>query len=471
MTSRILIVGGGISGLATAYFLQKEANAAGISLQYTVVEKESHLGGKVVSKRSDGFVIEGGPDAFLTQKPWALALAKELGLESELIGTNDHRRNVYVLHKGKLCLLPAGWRLTVPTQWGAFLKTPLLSPWGKLRILFDLIIPPRLDQSDESLADFITRRMGREVLDKLAAPIMAGIHIADPNRLSIQSTFTRYTDMERKYGSLIAGTRQQMKTAQTQDTNRDQPKLPMFMSFKGGVSTLIEALTDHLTGQIETGKSVQSLSRNGDDHYRAKLSDGAVAKFDAIVLTTPASLAAKLLAPTQPELAQKLAAIRYISSATISLAYKKSDINHPLDGFGFVVPKTEPSRLLAGTWVSSKFDHRAPDDYVLIRVFVGGYANEHLVDLADEGLVSIVREELGTIMGITAAPTEHYIYRWHKGTPQYDVGHLEHLAEIERLTENASGNIYLTGSSYRGVGLPDCVHQAELTAKRLIQDL
>lgn len=468
----ILIIGGGISGLATAYYLQKQAAARNLKLTYTLVEKEATLGGKVVSQQRNGFVIEGAPDSFLTQKPWALALARELGLEAELIGTNDQQRSVYILHKGQLCPLPAGWRLTVPTQWWPLLTTSLLSPWAKIRALYDLFVPPRLDASDESLADFVTRRFGREVLDKLAAPIMAGIHIADPARLSIQSTFARYPDMEKQVGSLIIGSRQQMKATQAKAKASPDagPKLPMFISFKGGMATLTEALTDCLTGQIVTGQAIETLQTTAAGH-QARLADGSTIEADALIVTTPANIASQLLRQSQPDLATKLAAIRYISSATISLAYKKSEIDHPLDGFGFVVPKTEPCRLLACTWVSTKFDHRAPTDQVLLRAFVGGYTHENLADLPDEDLLTIVREELQQIMGITATPTEQVIYRWPKGTPQYDVGHLSRVAEIETLAAQSSQPLYLTSSAFYGVGLPDCIHQAERTAQQLIESL
>ena len=477
MTSRrlhIVIVGGGISGLATAYYLQQQAQASNLPIDYTLVEQANTLGGKAITETTDGFVIEAGPDSFLTQKPAALALCEELGLEDRLIGTNDDRRNVYILYKGKLRRLPDGWRLTVPTQWWPMVTTPLLSPWGKLRAAMDLFIPPNKGNGDESMGDFIKRRMGKEVLDNLAAPIMAGIYIADPYTLSIQSTFPRFPAMEQKYGSLIKGTLagiSQMRAAAAK-RQAERPPRPMFMSLKGGVGELIKAVTAQLSGELVTGQAIATLRQSStaaEGAYQIQLTGGTSIQADAVVLATPAYASAQILQEANPTLATQLDQIRYISSATISLAFRKADVTHPLNGFGFVTPKTEPSRLLACTWTSTKFNHRVPEEHVLLRAFVGGYANESLVQLPDDELLAVVREELAQVMNIQAEPVRNRIFRWQRGTPQYDVGHLERVEAMEEMARTTLPGLYLTGNAYRGVGMPDCIQQARNTVDQIIQ--
>lgn len=467
----VVIIGGGIAGLATAYYLQKQARTQNLDLTYTLVESAPTFGGKINTKLTDGLVIEGGPDSFISQKPWAYQLCRELGLEDRLIGTNDERRKVYILHKGRLRPLPDGVMLIVPTRFMPFALSPLISPWGKLRMGLDLFVPPKTDETDESLADFIGRRLGREALEKIAEPLMAGIYVADPERLSLKSTFPRFIALEKKYGSLIKGMLSQRRAAQNGAAPR--PKLPLFMTLRGGLTELVETLVGKLEGELLTGQAVTGLTLKATEAspYQVKFNDGRTRRADSVVMATPAYVAAKLLAPHTPALAQKLGQIRYLSTATISLAFKRDEVSHPLDGFGFLVPKCEACQLMACTWVSTKFDHRAPTDRVLLRAFVGGYKHEELVDWSDEAMINLVREELAQIMGIEAQPTHQEIYRWPQGNAQYDVGHLDRVAEIETLAEETLPGFYLTGSAFRGVGLPDCIHQGEQTAEQVIQHL
>ena len=467
----VVIIGGGIAGLATAYYLQKQARAQNLALTYTLVESAPTFGGKITTKIMDGLVIEGGPDSFISQKPWGFQLCQELGLADQLIGTNDERRKTYILHKGRLRPLPDGVMLIVPTRLMPFALSPLISPWGKIRMGLERFIPPKTDEADESLANFIGRRLGREALEKIAEPLMAGIYVADPERLSLQSTFPRFMTMEKKYGSLIKGMRSQQRAMQNGSAPR--PQLPLFMTLRGGLTELVETLISKLEGELITGQMATGLtpSQTASSPYQVSMAGGQIYQADAVVMATPAYIASKLLAPHAPALAQKLSQIRYLSTATISLAFKRAEITHPLDGFGFVVPKSEPCRLMACTWVSTKFSHRAPADQVLLRAFVGGYKHQELVDLPDEALVNLVRGELAQIMGLKAQPTHQEIYRWPRGNAQYDVGHLERVAEIEALAEETRPGLYFTGSAFRGVGLPDCIHQGEQTAGRVIQYL
>ncbi|MFQ6059182.1 MAG: protoporphyrinogen oxidase [Anaerolineae bacterium] len=469
--TRVIIVGGGIAGLATAYYLQEGARAAGIRLEYILIESRPRFGGTIVTDRLDGFVIEGGPDCFLSQKPWALELCQQLGLADRLIGTNDERRKVYVLWQGRLHELPEGVMLIVPTRFAPFLRSSLLSLSGKLRMGLDLVIPPKRDDDDESLADFVRRRLGSEALEKIAEPLMAGIHVADPERLSLKATFPRFIELEKKHGSLIRGMLAQRRRAAARGPDGARRRWSMFVSLRGGLTELVEALVGRLSaGSLMAGRRVVGLSRplGGAAPYTVHLDDGTSLRADAVVLATPAYITAHLLEGLNPSLAGALRAIPYVSTATVSLGYKRADLIHPLDGFGFVVPKRENRKIMACTWTSAKFDGRAPHDHVLLRGFIGGTRAEHLVELDDEAMVRMVQEELRAIMGVTAEPVLARVYRWEKASPQYEVGHLERVAALEAMCAPHPG-LFLTGSAYRGVGIPDCIHDGALTAERVLR--
>jgi oxygen-dependent protoporphyrinogen oxidase len=486
----VAIVGGGIAGLATAYYLQQKARQADLPLTYSLIESAPAFGGKIRTDVQDGFVIEGGPDSFITQKPAALRLCRELGLGDRLVGTNDAQRKVYVLDGGRLRPLPDGVMLVVPTKFTPFALSPLISLPGKARMGLDLFIPPRRENSDESLANFIRRRLGQEALDKIAEPLMAGIHVADPERLSLQATFPRFIALEQKYGSLIKGMLAQ-KARSVRNHNGTGPKLPLFMTLRGGLRELVEALAARLEGELLLGTRVVELERDpgnstsGDGRYRLGLENGQTLLADAVILATPAYVAAGLVEPMHPALAAELRAIRYVSTATVSLGFRRAEFEHPLNGFGFVSARARPPRsvpraegkksrpssnvsLAACTWTSTKFNGRAPDEHVLVRGFVGGPRHEELVDLPDQTLVEGVREELRRVMGVHARPVVTRIYRWPQANPQYDVGHLERVGQIEALAADLP-DLYFTGSAYRGVGIPDCIEQGQNTAEAVLQ--
>ena len=464
----VVIIGGGIAGLSAAYYLQQIGPPG---LTYSLLESGDQWGGKIRTERRDGFVIEGGPDSFITQKPAAIELCRELGLEDRLLGTNEAQRKVYVLIDGRLRPLPDGVMLVIPTQFMPFITSPLISLPGKLRMGLDLIIPRRREAGDESLASFIRRRLGQEALEKIAEPLMSGIHVSDAERQSLAGTFPRFMDMERKYRSLIYG----MLAQKRQSARHSGARLPLFMTLRGGLGELVQTVVSRLKGDLRLNCPVVQLDgppagRDGKAgetsaarRYRVQLADGGVLAADAVVLATPSYTAADLLEASQPALAQQLRAIRHVSTATLSLGYRRAEFGHPLDGFGFVVPRREPTRLMACTWTSTKFDARAPADHVLLRVFLGGPHQEALVDLADETLLDLVRDELRCIMGITARPVLTRLFRWHQANPQYDVGHLERMDYIERLAAAMPG-LYLVGGAYRGVGIPDCITQGKRAA-------
>ncbi len=480
----VVIIGGGISGLSTAFNLQRQAHAAGLPLRYTLVERDTRFGGKLVTDTVGQFVVEGGPDSILTQKPWGIQLARDLGLEDQLIGINDLPRKVAFLAHGRPRPMPEGMTLIVPTKLWPFLRSPLLSPLGKLRMLLDLVIPPRQGDADATLADFIRRRFGEEALLKLAEPLLAGIHNSESERQSLLATFPRLREIERQYGSLIRGmraggrkTKDQGRKSQFESANSPSVLSPQssvlrsaFVTLRGGIGALAESLVRALDGRLISGLGVAALDYDpaAARPYRVRLEDGEILDADAVVLTAPSFVAADLVDRFQPELAAGLRRIRYVTTGTVSLAYAKREIGAPLDGYGLVIPRTERRRINAVTISSAKFTHRAPDDAVLLRVFVGGSRNPDVAELDDAPLLELARAELRDILGIQAEPLWSRIYRWPLANPQYDVGHLAHIDALEAL---CPAGLYLAGSAYRGVGIPDCARQGHAVAAQVLAAL
>jgi oxygen-dependent protoporphyrinogen oxidase len=476
-TPHVVIVGGGISGLSAAFYLQRAARAAGGWLRYTLVERDERFGGKIQTDTIAGaageFIVEGGPDSFITQKPWGLQLALDLGLEDRLLGTNQARHAVYVLVNGRPRPMPDGMMLIVPTRLMPFLRSPLLSLRGKLRMALDLCIPPRRDAADETLADFIRRRLGAEALDKLAEPLLAGIHSAEPELQSLLATFPRFRALEETYGSLIRGMLAQRRPSTTDQQPASIISRSSFVTLRGGVGELVRALLDALDGRLIAGRGVAAIDHDStaalhERPYRVLLDDGETLDADALILTTPAFAAADLVAPFQPALANALRQIRYVTTGTVSLAYHRADLGALLDGFGLVIPHSEGRRINALTISSIKFDHRAPTGDALLRVFVGGSRNPEVPDLDDAALLALVRTELRDILGIAVEPLWSRIYRWPRANPQYDLGHLDRMDALDGLLP---AGLYLSGSAYRGVGIPDCVRQGQEAAEKVVAQL
>jgi oxygen-dependent protoporphyrinogen oxidase len=472
----VIIIGGGIAGLSTAYALQEMTQAAGLPLACTLIEARKRLGGVILTERVDDFVIEAGPDSLLTQKPWGLDLCRTLGLSERLIGTNDWQRRIYVLWGGRLHALPQGLMLIVPTRVGPFLRSRLLSWPGKLRMGLEYFLPPRPPTGDESLAGFVRRRLGREALEKIAEPLLAGIYAGSSDDMSLLATFPRLRELEHTHGGLIRGVLALCRAMRQIAPTGNPTPTAMFMAPRSGMTEIVDALSGRLD-RVDTrlGQSVRRVVPHGDGQavpyrYAVQLDDAPTLHADAVVFATPAPITADLVEGFQPHLAAALRAIPYASSATISLAYRRRDVSHPLDGFGFLVGRHEGRRIMAATWTSTKFASRAPADSVLIRSFVGGSGREELVRLDDAALLALVREELGTVLGITSAPVLARIYRWERANPQYRVGHLERVEAMEQLLASYPG-LFLTGSAYRGVGVPDCIHQGTQTAQRLLSIL
>jgi oxygen-dependent protoporphyrinogen oxidase len=466
---RLIIVGGGIAGLSAAYFALEKTKKIGEPIHLQLLDEKDRLGGCILTEKVDDFVIEGGPDCFLYEKPWALALCEKLGLGDRILNTNENRK-VFILSKGKLHELPEGFMLMVPTSFMPFLRSSLISWPGKIRMAMDLFIPRKESDEEESLAEFVRRRLGGEALEKIAEPLVAGIHAGTPETMGLSSTFPRFIQMEKEYGSLIRGMLARRKMARKWE-NRKGPQRTMFLTLKDGLGEWVDRLREKIgEDRIILKKKVLGLRRTENGNYHIQLSDGTFLETDGLILATPSFVTAKIVEEINPKLTKILLTIPYVSSATVSLAYRRSQIRDPLDAFGFIIPRREKRKIMASTWTSVKFNHRAPKDYVLLRAFVGGANNEQLVSLDDDEMLRIVLEELMEIMGIEGEPILSKIYRWEKSMPQYLVGHLEKVAQIEERT-NLQPGLFLTGCAYKGIGISDSVHDAEMVAENAVEYL
>lgn len=451
----VAILGGGIAGLTVALHLQRQ------NTDFLLIEPERVLGGKVRTDSAGGFIIEGGPDAFLAEKPWARQLCEELGLGGEIIGTNDAQRRIFLVSRGRLRPLPDGVMMLAPVKPIPLLRSRLVSVPGVVRMAMEPFVPRRTEEGDESLGHFVRRRFGDEVFERIVDPLMSGIYAGDADQLSLDSTFPRLRDLEREHKSVIRG------LIATQRTIKSRPGAPssMFLSLRGGMARLTDAIVQRLDRQrVLTGVGAAEITRN--TCYRIRLSDGRTILADQLVVATPSHVAARLVHHLDPELAALLQQIPYVSTATVSLAYSRGDVAHPLNGFGFVVPRVEQRRITACTWVSSKLPSRAPDDGALLRCFIGRAGDEDWVSQSDDELVQRARGELQALMGITAAPLLWRVFRWERSMPQYRVGHQQLIGRIEARLSSLPG-LVLTGSAYRGVGLPDVIREAFAAAAKV----
>jgi oxygen-dependent protoporphyrinogen oxidase len=454
MDAPVAIIGGGISGLSTAYYLAK----AGVSS--TLIEARPRLGGVIQSEHVEGCVIEAGPDSFLSMKPAAMDLIRELGLADEVIGSNDHLRVTYVWKGGRLVPLPDGLQLMVPTKLVPLLATRLLSWPTKLRMGLELFHPPGRHPEDQSVANFITSHYGAEAVDYLAEPLLSGIYGGSPSALSISSVLPRFVELEAKYGSLTKGVLAELKA------NKAQAKrLPLFRTLKSGLGQLVSALAARLIGHttILQGRA-EAIERTGGG-FRIRLEHGSL-ECAQLVLACEAHSAAQLAATLDGRLADLLGSIPYSSSMTVALGFPDSVFPKPLDGFGFLVPKRERRRLVACTWVGTKFSHRVPSGTTLLRCFLGGMDDGAILSESDDAIISAVVNELHDIVGFRAAPAFSRIYRWPRSMAQYTVGHPARLAEIEARAAAIPG-FQLAGNAYTGIGIPDCIRMGKQAAESI----
>jgi protoporphyrinogen/coproporphyrinogen III oxidase len=442
--AEVVVVGGGIAGLAAAFRLRE------LGREVLLLEASPRLGGVIRTETLDGFVVEAGPDALLAQKPEGLALCDALGLAARVIPTSPRPHTVLVLHRGRLHPLPEGMMLAVPTRVLPFLRSGLFSWPGKLRMALDLVLPGRPSEDDESIASLLRRRFGAEAVERLGEPLMAGIHAGDPERLSMRATFPRLVELERRHGSLIRG------LWASRPRGPAAGGRPAFYSLAGGLGELVQALARRLPpSSVRLRSRVASLARR-EGGLAVALADGRAITAQAVIMAVPAYAAAPLVSPLSAEAGLLLQTIPFASSATVALGYRREDVAHPLDAHGLLVPRGEGLRSSGCTFASAKFAGRAPEGRVLLRAFLGGARDPDLLRLDDGALAALVRRELGPLLGIRGAPVAERVYRWPRATPQMEVGHLERMARLDAVVGDLPG-LFLTGAGLRGTGLPDSI--------------
>ncbi len=492
-TRRVAVIGGGTSGLAAAY-TPARARQAGAPLEEFLIEAGPKLGGVVHTENIDGFVVEAGPDSFLAEKPQAAAMARELGLGGDLIGSNDHARRTYILHHGRLLPLPDGLMFLVPTRIWPMVTTSLLPFSTKLAAVREWFAsPPNGEREDESVASFVRRHYGEAMVENIADPLLAGVYGGDSAALSVRSVLPRFWEMERKYGSLTRATLKSMRerrakaSSTTPDSTPWAPgdsssgKLPLFMTLKGGLEQLTERLASHLDkSRVLVQHPVRALefSPGGpagatdscSRRFLITLEGGKTLDADAIVLAVPAHVAAGLLPSLDHRLSELLEGIPYSSSMTVSMGFDATARATLPAGFGFLVPRKENRRMLACTFVHAKFDHRVPDGKAMLRCFLGGARDPEVLNLHDDEVTAIVRKELREILNFTAEPLFCRIHRWRASMAQYPVGHSGRIHAIEERLQDLPG-LYLAGNAYSGIGISDCIRTGKTAAEKALEFL
>ena len=478
MSKHVIVIGGGISGLAAAHRLTELSRAGALEVKVTLLEASDRLGGVIATEQTGALLLELGPDSYITDKPAALRLCERLGLTDRLIAPQHSTGlKLYTVHRGCLEPLPEGFLLMAPTRVASVLRSPLFSWSGKLRMGLEPLVPRRSGGDDESLASFVRRRLGREVLERVAQPLIGGIYASDPEHLSLTATMPRFPEMECNHGSVILGSRQAQKR-RAQSTSETGARWSLFVSIDGGMEVLVRSIEAALgPGVVRLGDEVRELSwnpdarrwrvvtgRNGSNPGSGEL------EADAVICTLPAHAAGDALTTLDAELAKELKAIPFSSTATVNLAYRRSDIAHPLDGYGFVVPHVENRAIMACTFSSVKYAGRAPEDIVLLRCFVGGALQPHLLDQFDESMEAQAHDDLGALLGISGEPILRRTTRYPDCMPQYNIGHLERVERIESRLKHFP-TLALAGKSYRGVGIADCVASGERAAETVVSGL
>jgi protoporphyrinogen/coproporphyrinogen III oxidase len=449
----VAVIGGGIAGLSAAYELSRRGRSV------VVLERDERPGGVILSEQVDGFTIDAGPDALLIQKPDGIRLCEEIGLGDRLVATRPPRL-AYIQRGGRLHPLPAGSVLGIPTSWGPFARTALFSWRGKARMAAELFVPAKRDAADESIGAFMTRRFGREATDYLAEPLLAGIHAGDVDRLSVRSLFPRFVNLEQRHGSLLRA----FRAAPRQVANDEGA----FRSLPGGLTEMVCALVDAIgaSGRSTVRIRTAATAIGGAGSFAVRTDGGEPVEACAVVYATPAYVTASLVREADPELARACDEIAYASVATVALGFRRDAVAHPLNGSGFVVPRLERTGILAASWMSSKWPHRAPDDLVLIRTFVGGARDPLALDDSDEELVERSLDALRPLLRITADPLLARVYRWERASAQHEVGHDARVAAIERGLMRHPG-WFITGSGFRAIGIPDCVADGRATGAQV----
>ena len=477
LMKRIAIIGGGISGLAAAHRVIELSTTNRQPIHVTIIEASSRLGGTIQTEHRDGFLLERGPDSFISEKPEAVALSRRLGIDSQLIQTNEQHRRSFIVRNGRLRAVPEGFQLLAPSRLWPFITSDIFSVTGKLRMSMDLLLPRRAMNGDESLASFVRRRLGREALERMAQPMVGGIYTADPEVLSLGATLPRFLEIEREHRSLLLGMWRRGRAAKS-ETGVSGARYSLFLSFDEGMQVLVDALQKRIAdcrlpiadfkSEIQMKTKVESLDQTKANTWLIRTESGETFEADAVCLAVPAYVAAPLLNRTAPQISSRLSQIKFASTATINLGYSRAAIGHKLDGFGFVVPFIEKRSLIACTFSSVKFSGRAPKDLVLLRAFVGGALQPEMLTLDEAEIVKSVDTDLRDLLGITGQPLFSDVSFWNNSMPQYEVGHLDRIEQIESEVSKVAG-LTLAGNSYRGAGIPDCIRSGEMAAELMMR--
>jgi oxygen-dependent protoporphyrinogen oxidase len=472
----VVIVGGGISGLSTAFALLEQAAAADLPITCTILDAAPTWGGKILTHRVGQLIMEAGPDSFLSQKPWAMDLCRRMGLADQLINTNPVEKKASVLWRNQLHELPEGLVTFTPSQLGQFFRSGLLSWMDLGRMGCDVVIPPRRSTDDESLAAFFRRRFGRHACERVMEPLMAGIYAGDAEQMSLRATFPRFYELEQTHGSVIRGM-MAARRARARQGSGGRPAHTMFVTLRNGLGDLVTALAGQIHkagGLLKAGVQAEAVRvrshQAGRWMYDIICTGGTALSAEALVLATPAYVSAELVRPLSPLAAGLMDMIPYASTATISLMYPADAVGDRLQGFGFVVPRIEGRELIAATWTSRKWPHRAPPEQVSVRCYLGGVGREAILEQDDEALAQCVRRELASIVGVQATPHYVEVNRWYRAMPQYTIGHLDRLAQAESALSRFGG-LGITGAGYRGVGIPDCIRDGTETAAETLRYL
>ena len=452
MPERVLIIGGGVSGLATAYHLSRYA------IPCTIIEKSHRTGGLIKTDVIEGCHLEAGPDSYIATKPSVTELAAELpGLKEQIIGSNDAGRKIFVVRNRKLLPMPQGMVMMVPGDWDALAKSELISETAKRSIHDETKLPPLERKQDVSVGQFVGEHFNPEVLEYLTEPLLCGVYGGDSENLSAESVLPRFLGYERKYGSLVKGVQQELK---------DRPKSgSLFLSFRDGMQTLTNALTRAMGDRVQIIRGEATDIRRVGNNWKVRVGAETLSARQ-VALCCPAHVNAKLLETDVAPVADELAAIPYSSAILVMLVFDRASLDHPLDGFGFLVPRGERKTIAAATFVDTKWPDRNPKSLAAIRLFIVGSRAVELANATEEEILALVREDLGSFMGITSAPLFHTFYRWPRSMPQYVVGHGQRVKNIFEHLKNYP-ELFLVGNSYDGVGVPDCLRHARQVAQHI----
>ncbi|MDW0110788.1 protoporphyrinogen oxidase [Sporosarcina aquimarina] len=465
---KIVIAGGGITGLSAAFYMQKQIREQNLPIDIILVEATNRLGGKIQTVRRNGYIIERGPDSFLIRKKSMDRLAAELGIDDQLV--KNATGQSYVLLNDELHPIPGGSIMGVPTEVGPFLKSNLFSLTGKLRAAGDFFLPRSEIKGDQSLGKFFRRRFGNEVVNNLIEPLLSGVYAGDIDNMSMESTFPQFVDVEEKHRSLILGMKKtRPKPEQLPNKGHAAKKEGAFHTFKNGLETIVEALEAQLSDvKFIKGVRLDAIETEGNRTF-VTLNEGSVIEADAVVLTTGHAVARHLFEPYG--ILQELGEVKTSSVATIALAFPESAVVQNEQGTGFLVSRSGDYSITACTWVNRKWPTTTPDGKVLLRAFVGRIGEEAIVDLPDDEIEQIVLSDLGKIFEINGKPEFSIVTRWKDDRPQYRVGHKQLIAKAKEELRVRFPNVELAGASYEGVGLPDCIDQGQAAADRVMQRL